>query len=133
MVAHKREQEKLRIKKEEERHRQKDFNPISGLTKNSSSIKLVEKHGDDLKKMHMYHLEAQNNLGAKDRLEKYTVPSNATEGINKDYAEMHIEIEGMVGKLESKVRDDGYKFLVEFEDSLRKLHARYRELENKNA
>jgi len=45
---------------------------------------------------------------------------------------MHNEIEGMVGKLESKVRDDGYKFLVEFEDSLRKLHARYRELENKN-
>lgn len=45
---------------------------------------------------------------------------------------MHGEIEDMVGKLEHKVRDDGYKFLVSFEESLRQLHARYRELENKN-
>ena len=46
---------------------------------------------------------------------------------------MHNEIEGMVNSLENKVRGDQEKFLIEFESALRKLHARYRELENKNA
>ena len=56
-----------------------------------------------------------------------------TDGINKDYGDMHNEIEGMVMGLENKVRGDQEKFLIEFESALRKLHARYRELENKNA
>ena len=34
--------------------------------------------------------------------------------------------------LQKKVRTDEYKFMEEFTDRLRQLHARYRELENKN-
>ena len=83
--------------------------------------------------MHQYHWEAQHDIGAKDRLHKYTVPSHVTDNINKDYGDMHNEIEGMVNSLENKVRGDQEKFLIEFESALRKLHARYRELENKNA
>ena len=113
-------------------HSKRDFNPVSGLTKNKSSEVLAEKHKEDFKKIHKFHIEAQQHIAGKDKLAKYTVPSTETEGINKNYLEMHGEIEDMVGKLEHKVRDDGYKFLVSFEESLRQLHARYRELENKN-
>ena len=45
---------------------------------------------------------------------------------------MQSEIDLMVFGLEKKVRDDEVKFMEEFTDRLRQLHARYRELENKN-
>ena len=132
LAMHRREKEKQRIKREEEMHKQRDFNPVSGLLKNKSTENLIERHGDQLKKMHQYHWEAQHDIGAKDRLHKYTVQSHVTDNINKDYGDMHNEIEGMVNSLENKVRGDQEKFLIEFESALRKLHARYRELENKN-
>jgi len=60
------------------------------------------------------------------------VNSSETDNINKNYLEMQNEIEGMVFGLEKKVRSDEYKFMEEFTDRLRILHARYRELENQN-
>ena len=62
----------------------------------------------------------------------YTTPSNETDSINANYGEMQKEITKLVGNLEVKVRSDENKFMGEFTDRLRTLHARYRELEKVN-
>lgn len=85
-----------------------------------------------LNKMAALHKEAQDNIGRKDSLLKYTVNSNETETINSNYKVMHDEITNMVGGLEKKVKADEEKFVEEFTERLRKLHARYRELEKVN-
>lgn len=85
-----------------------------------------------LNKMAALHKEAQDNIGRKDSLLKYTVKSNETETINTNYKVMHDEITNMVDGLEKKVKADEEKFVEEFTDRLRKLHARYRELEKVN-
>ena len=68
----------------------------------------------------------------KGNVVKYTTASSETEGINKCYEDIHLEIGNMVGGLERKVRQDENKFMGQFEDRLRKLHTRYRELEKVN-
>ena len=45
---------------------------------------------------------------------------------------MQNEILNMANGLDKKVRKDEHKFMGEFADRLRKLHARYRELEKLN-
>ena len=110
----------------------RDFNPVNSLKKNSSTQKLIEKHHESLNKIHQLHREAQEKIGQKERLAQYTVPSTETETINNNYAIMHDEISHMVSGLETKVRKDEGKFMMEFTERLRILHTRYRELEKIN-
>ena len=91
------------------------------------------RYQEALEKLDALHREAQKLVDPKEKLLRYKVPSQETENINKNYKEMHNEIENMVCGLEKKVKNDEFKFMSEFTDRLRKLHARYRELENLNA
>lgn len=102
------------------------------MTRTDSTEKIKESYKDEFSRLASLHKETQDTVTAKDRLQRYTVKSNHTEKINKDFAEMQSEIDNMVFGLEKKVRSDEYKFMDEFTDRLRQLHARYRELENKN-
>lgn len=67
--AKKKIQNKLdRIENEETEFLKRDFDPRKGLHKDSSTEKLIEKHGEALNKMHALHKEAQTSIGVRERL-----------------------------------------------------------------
>ncbi len=50
-VALRRAADKKKLFQEEQDYVYRDFNPVNGLTKTSSTAKLIEKHGDTLGKI----------------------------------------------------------------------------------
>ena len=110
----------------------RDFNPANTLLKNDSTKDLAKRHADLLHKQHMLHEEARERNLQRGKEVRYTIPSNQTKDINSNYREMQGEIQNMAKGLDKKVRKDEEAFMEEFTERLRKLHARYRELEKKN-
>ena len=56
----------------------------------------------------------------------------AKDEINKNYKEMHAEIDAMDFELKKQVKKDKNQYMDEFEDYLRSLHNNYRQLEHTN-